>query len=105
MNGGHSRAQTSRNSGIDRAAGCPRESHTAAVKRAQSHSVSLLLAAIVVSGDGSGGLVSRESGVRDSMEIVSARVYDGKWMCGMPVWWRRCGCGVVVIRMVVRLGI
>lgn len=60
---------------MDRAAGCPRESHTAAVKRAQSHSVSSLLEAIVVLGDGNeGGLAYSERGLRESMESVSARV-------------------------------
>ena len=37
------------------------------------------------------------------MERVSARVYGGKCMCGMLAWWRRCGCRVVAMRMVVRL--
>lgn len=49
MNGDHSRAHISRNVGMDLAAGCPRESHAAAVNRAQSHSVSLLFAAMVAS--------------------------------------------------------
>ena len=51
MKGGHSRAHTSRKFGMDLAVGCPRESHTAAVKRAQSHSVSSSFAAVVVSID------------------------------------------------------
>ena len=51
MNGAHKRAQTSRKSKIDLAAGCPRESHAAAVKRVQSHSASSLFAAIVVLSD------------------------------------------------------
>ena len=49
MNGGHSRAHTSRKFGMDLAAGWPRESPPAAVKRAQSHSVSSSFAAVVVS--------------------------------------------------------
>ncbi len=51
MKGAHSRAHTLRISKIDLAAGCPSESHTAAVKRAQSHSVSSLFAAAGVFGD------------------------------------------------------
>lgn len=51
MNGSHNRAHTSRKLGMILAAGCPRESHTAAVKRAQSHSVSSSLAAVVVFSD------------------------------------------------------
>ncbi len=51
MKGGHSRAHTSRISKIDLAAGCPSESHTAAVKRAQSHSVSSLFTTAGVFGD------------------------------------------------------
>ena len=51
MNGGHSRAHTSRKFGMDLAAGWPRESQTAAVKRAQSHSVSSSFAAVVPSSD------------------------------------------------------
>ena len=76
MNGGHSRAQTSRMMGIDLAAGWPRESQTAAVKRAQSHSVSSSFAAVAVSSDwdDEGELGRSESGVRERMESVSARV-------------------------------
>ena len=51
MNTGHSLAHTLRISGIDLAAGWPRESHTAAVKRPHSHSVSSSFAAGVTSGD------------------------------------------------------
>ncbi len=105
MNGGHSRAQTSRKCGIDLVAGWPRESQTAAVKRAQSHSVSSSFVAVVLlRGWDEGGLADSGSGVRESMERVSVRVYGGKWTCGMALWWSRCGCGVVVMRMVVRLG-
>ena len=51
MNGGHRRAHTSRKLGMDFAAGWPRESQAAAVKRAQSHSVSSSFEAVVVSSD------------------------------------------------------
>ncbi len=72
MNGGHSRAHTSRKCGIDLVAGCPRESQTAAVKRAQSHSVSSsFTAGVLLRGWDEG---ESESGVRESMESVSVRV-------------------------------
>ena len=75
MKGDHRRAHTSRKFVMDLAAGWPRESQTAAVKRAQSHSVSSSLAAVVVSSDwDEGGLEQSESGVRESMVSVSARV-------------------------------
>ena len=75
MNGGHSRAHTSRNLGIDLAAGWPRESHTAAVKRAQSHSVSLSsFAAVARVGDWELGPAWSGRGERASMERVSERV-------------------------------
>ena len=73
MKGGHRRVHTSRKFGMDLAAGWPRESHTAAVKRAQSHSVSSSF-----SDWDEGELEESEGGMRESIESVSARVYGGK---------------------------
>ena len=76
MNGLQSRKQTSRKTMTSRAALWPRESHTAAVKRAQSHTESSSLAASCrslskVDDDGKSEIESRE---RERIERVSARV-------------------------------
>lgn len=73
MKGGHRRVHTLRNLGMDLAAVWPRESHTAAVKRAQSHCVSSSF-----SDWDEDELAWSEGGIRESIESVSARVYGGK---------------------------
>ena len=57
-----------------------------------------------------GGGVAEGGGVsgRGDKEIrarSSARVYGGKWMCGIPGLWKRWARGKVIMKTVVRLGI
>ena len=55
-------------------------------------------------GDADGG-GARGRGDKEIRLRSSARVYGGKWMCGIPGLWKRWGRGKVIMKTVARLGI